>query len=101
MIAAKDKWAWMTEKKNWLKDNRWPEDLESLQPFVEEAGIPAPEAPVRACFRYISNRTLLLEHKGALAARLPIGSGEIVSANVHVVQKRLQISGAWWKMASL
>src|SRR2546429_6019194 len=32
---------------------------------------------VRACFRYISNRTQFLDYKGALAAGLPIGSGEI------------------------
>ncbi|PYT81807.1 MAG: hypothetical protein DMG41_34435 [Acidobacteria bacterium] len=101
VIAAKDKSAWMTEKKNWLKDNRWPEVLESLQPFVEQAGIPAPEAPVRACFRYISNRTQFLDYKGALAAGLPIGSGEIESAHGYVFQKRLKISGAWWKMENL
>src|SRR5438034_8621129 len=87
----------MTEKKTWLKDNRWPEVLESLQPFVEQAGIPAPEAPVRAGFRYISNRTQFLDYKGALAAGLPIGSGEIESAHGYVFQKRLKISGAWWK----
>jgi len=91
----------MTEKKNWLKDNRWPEVLESLQPFVEEAGIPDPEAPVRACFRYISNRTQFLDYKGSLAAGLPIGSGEIESAHRYVFQKRLKISGAWWKMENL
>src|SRR5438309_9989078 len=89
------------EKKNWLKDNRWPEVLESLRPFVEEAGIPDPEAPVRACFRYISNRTQFLDYQGALATGLPIGSGEIESAHRYVFQKRLKISGAWWKMENL
>jgi hypothetical protein len=76
-IAAKDKPAWRKEKQDWLKDNRWPEVLESLRPCVEEADIPDPEAPVRACFRYIANRTPFLDYKGALAADLPIGSGEI------------------------
>src|SRR5436305_14217609 len=94
MIAAKDKWAWMTEKKNWLKDNRWPEVLESLQPFFEEAGIPARAAPVRACFRYISNRTQFLDHKGALAAGLPIESGEIEGAHAYVFHRRIKIHGA-------
>ena len=97
MIAAKDKSAWVTEKKNWLKDNRWPEVLESLRPFVEEAGIPDREAPVRACFRYLTNRSQFLDYKSALAAGLPIGSGEIESAHRYVFQKRLKISGAWWE----
>jgi len=99
VIAAKDKSAWVTEKKNWLKDNRWPEVLESLRPFVEEAGIPDP--PVRACFRYLTNRSQFLDYKSALAAGLPIGSGEIESAHRYVFQKRLKISGAWWKMENL
>jgi len=97
VIAAKDKSAWVTEKKNWLKDNRWPEVLESLRPFVEEAGIPDREAPVRACFRYLTNRSQFLDYKSALAAGLPIGSGEIESAHRYVFQKRLKISGAWWE----
>ncbi len=84
VIAAKDKSAWTKEKQDWLKDNRWPEVLESLRPFVEEAGIPDPQAPVRACFRYISNRTQFLDYKGALAAGLPIGSGEIEGPPLRV-----------------
>ncbi len=99
--CAKDKSAWRKEKQDWLKDNRWPEVLESLRPFLEEAGIPDPQAPVRACFCYLSNRTPFLDYKGALAAGLPIGSGEIESAHRYVFQKRLKLSGAWWKTENL
>jgi hypothetical protein len=31
---------------------------------------------------------------------LPIGSGEIESANRYIVQDRLKLSGAWWKISS-
>ena len=99
--CAKDKSAWRKEKQDWLKDNRWPEVLESLRPFLEEAGIPDPQAPVRACFRYLSNRTPFLDYKGALAAGLPIGSGEIEGAHRYVFQKWLKLSGAWWKTENL
>lgn len=34
----------------------------------------------------------------ALAGGLPTGSGEIESSHGHVVQKRLKIAGAWWKI---
>jgi hypothetical protein len=100
-IAGQDKKsAWMEEKKNWLKENRWPKVLESLRPFLEESSVDA-QAPVRACFRYISNRSSFLDYKSALAAGLPIGSGEIESAHRYIMQKRLKISGAWWKLENL
>ncbi|MDP2811282.1 MAG: hypothetical protein Q8O34_14150, partial [Rhodocyclaceae bacterium] len=37
---------------------------------------------------------------GALAANLPIGSGEVESAHRHVIQERLKLAGAWWKPAN-
>ena len=100
-IAGQEKAAWMEEKKTWLKENRWPEVREALRPFVEPVHIPDPEAPVRACFRYISNHSNFLDYKGALAAGLPIGSGEIESAHRYVFQNRLKIAGGWWKMENL
>ena len=101
VIAANDKLAWMEEKKDWLKDNRWKVVLEALRPFVEPAHLPDSEAPVRACFRYISNHSNFLDYKGALAAELPIGSGEIESGHRYVFQNRLKIAGGWWKMENL
>jgi hypothetical protein len=101
VIAANDKLAWMEEKKDWLKDNRWKVVLEALRPYVEPAHLPEPEAPVRACFRYISNHSNFLDYKSALAAGLPIGSGEIESGHRYVFQNRLKIAGGWWKMENL
>lgn len=100
-IVGSDKSAWMEEKKDWLKENRWKDVLETLQPFVETAHIPDAEAPVRACYRYISNRSHCLDYKGALAAGLPIGSGEIESAHRYIFQNRLKIAGGWWKIENL
>ena len=96
-----EKQAWMEEKKDGLKDNRWPELLETLRPYVEDASVRDQDAPVRVCFRYISKRSNFLDYKGALAAGLPIGSGEIESAHRYVIQNRLKIAGAWWKMENL
>jgi hypothetical protein len=77
VIAANDKLAWMKEKKDWLKDNRWKDILGALRPCLEPAHVSDSEAPVRACFRCISKHSNFLDYKGALAAGLPIGSGEI------------------------
>jgi Uncharacterised protein family (UPF0236) len=101
VIAGNDKSAWMEEQKDWLKDNRWKDVLETLRPCLEPANIPDPEAPVRACFRYLSNHSNFLDYKGALAAGLPIGSGEIESAHRYVFQNRLKIAGGWWKLENL
>jgi hypothetical protein len=101
VIAGSDKKDWMEEKKAWLKDNRWRDVLEILRPHLENETVKDPDAPVRACYRYISNRPDFLDYKGALAAGLPIGSGEIESAHRYVIQVRLKIAGAWWKMENV
>jgi len=72
-IGANDKPAWMEEKKNWLKDNRRNDVLQALRPLLEPAQLPDSEAPVRACFRYISNHSIFLDYKGAQAAGLRYG----------------------------
>jgi len=36
--------------------------------------------------------------QSAIAADLPIGSGEIESAHRYVIQERLKLSGCWWKL---
>src|SRR2546425_1743619 len=100
-VAGSDKAGWMEEKKNCLKENRWREVLQSLEPFLEDARVSDQDAPVRACHRYIENRPEFLDYEGALAANLPIGSGEIESAHRYVFQKRLKISGAWWTIDNL
>jgi hypothetical protein len=101
VVAGQDKSRWMEEKKEWLKDSRWRDVLASLRPFLEPENVLDSEAPVRACFRYISNHSNFLDYKGALAAGLPIGSGEIESAHRYIFQSRLKIAGGWWKMENL
>jgi hypothetical protein len=63
VIAGKDPSAWIEEKMDWLKDNRWQEVLEALRPSLELATLADSEAPVRACFRYISNHSRFLDYE--------------------------------------
>lgn len=100
-VAGEGKAAWLEEKKNWLRENRWSDVLQVLLPCLEEASIGDPDAPVRACYRYITNRSQFLDYKSALASGLPIGSGEIESAHRYVLQIRLKIAGAWWQIDNL
>ena len=68
---------------------------------LEAEAIESDKAPVRACHRYLSNRTDQLDYKGAIEKSLPIGSGEIESAHRYVIQQRLKLSGAWWKATNV
>ncbi len=68
-----------------------------LKAHEEEPSTPEEDAPVRQCYRYISNRRQHKNYKKALDQGLPIGSGEIESAHRYIIQKCLKIAGAWRK----
>jgi hypothetical protein len=85
---------WLKTQQNKIKEGRIEEVMTILRNCEQgEKG----DDPVRKCLRYIENRPGQFKYKEALAAELPIGSGEIESGNRSVVQKRLKIPGAWWK----
>lgn len=121
-IAAAAEHSWSSQKIEWrieqqglLKESqhqkvleamrcRLPMDWEAKQEAKktkkkskEKAEKKEEETPVEKCYRYIANRQDNLDYKYALDNELPIGSGEIESSHRHVIQKRLKISGAWWK----
>lgn len=72
--------------------------FKALRPYLEAGTVPDKAAPVRSAYRYIHNRLEQLDYKGAIAADLPIGSGEIESAHRYVIQQRLKRSGSWWSV---
>lgn len=95
--APDAKESWLERQKELMKSNHSSEVLEGLRPHLEAETVPDKNAPVRACYRYISNREGQFDYKSALEAGLPIGSGEIESAHRYVIQDRLKRPGAWWK----
>lgn len=95
-ISAEPK-GWLQQQQGRLKQNQAGAVLAELAAHLEGVEVEKSQAPVRACWRYLSNRLRYVDYQGALAADLPIGSGEIESANRSVIQARLKISGAWWK----
>lgn len=88
--------AWMEQQKRRLKRNHVAAVLKALYPYREPNSVPDQTAPTRSAYRYIDNRWHQLDYKGAIAAGLPIGSGEIESAHRYVIQQRLKRSGSWW-----
>jgi hypothetical protein len=89
--------AWRKTQQKRLKRNALALVLEELEKHLEDESAPDEEAPVRGCFRYLSNRLENLDYAGALKTELPIGSGMIESGNRHVLQARLKKPGAAWK----
>lgn len=96
-IAPLDAVSWRREQQQRLKENRLADVLSALEGCLEPVGTREEEAPVRACYRYLSNHREHLDYQSALEQGLPIGSGEIESGHRHVIQARLKLSGAWWK----
>ena len=94
ITTAPDRWRRRQQER--LKSNRVEKVMDELTPHLEEEEEEG-QAPVRACWRYLSNRLSNLDYQEAIAAGLPIGSGEIESGNRSVIQARLKRSGAWWK----
>lgn len=95
--APQESSAWLEQQKQRLKDGQVATVVEMLQPHLEADDCPEPQAPVRACYRYLNNRPGQFDYKAARQAGRPIGSGEIESAHRYVIQKRLKLPGAWWK----
>jgi hypothetical protein len=89
--------AWTATQKDYLKNNESQRVLENLKPYLEAHEIKDDKAPVRLCYRYLTNRIGQLDYKTAIDKNLPIGSGEIESAHRYIIQERLKLPGAWWK----
>lgn len=92
---------WLQVQKRRLLDGRPDRVLAALEPFLESNETADEDAPVRSAHRYLSARRNQLDYAAAVQNELPIGSGLIEGGHRHVLQKRLKISGAWWKHDNL
>jgi Uncharacterised protein family (UPF0236) len=95
-VGGDRKEAWVEVQKERLLKNQYQTVIDELADFVEPETVVEEQAPVRKCWRYLTNRTAHLDYRGAREKELPIGSGEVESAHRHVIQKRLKLPGAWW-----
>lgn len=92
---------WLDEQKRNLKTTGGLDAvLRTLGAHREPDDAADDDAPVRQCWRYLSNRQDQLDYPDALDKGLPIGSGEIESAHRYVIQRRLKLPGAWWTAAN-
>jgi hypothetical protein len=96
--CSDDPQGWYRLQKAAMKAGKVSVVLASLLPHIEAPEIADKDAPVRACHRYIRNRPGQFDYPRAIAEGLPIGSGKIESAHRYIIQERMKISGAWWKV---
>jgi hypothetical protein len=96
-IAGEKKREWLKAQQEKMKQNRATEVMRSLMEATGSHKKEAGNSAVRVCQRYLSNHEQYFDYKGALEKGLPIGSGEIEGGHRWVIQKRLKLSGAWWK----
>lgn len=94
VVAPQGNKDWLHQQQESLKQNRVSQVLRLLAPHREPEQ--QEEAPVRSAYKYIDERQQYMDYAGALAAGLPIGSGEVEGGHRHVLQQRLKIAGAWW-----
>jgi hypothetical protein len=71
---------WMTQQKDRLKTNQLPAVMSELDRFQEPETVATEQAPVRKCYRYLAHRPGQFDYQAAINANLPIGSGEVESA---------------------
>ena len=89
---------WLEEKKKELKKGGCKKIIKELKEKAAKAEKKADnDSGLVKCIKYMEKRTKYMDYKRAKESDLPIGSGEIESSHRHIVQKRLKISGAWWK----
>ncbi len=89
---------WLDESKEKLKTGKHKEVFEEIAFKYASLDNKDEDNGLIKCYRYMSKRLDSIDYQSALARGLPIGSGEIESSHRHVVQKRLKIAGAWWKI---
>lgn len=95
-----DNKTWLEAQKTNMKEGRSQDVLQALAQHVEPQDIADEDAPIRRCYRYIKNRPGQFNYKEAIKNDMPIGSGEIESGHRYVIQKRLKLPGAWWKIGN-
>lgn len=89
---------WFETQKRQLLEGDLEALFKELKAHLESDELSDADAPVRRAYRYLQNRMDALDYKQSLEQNLPIGSGLIESGHKHVLQARMKIPGAAWKI---
>lgn len=95
---ALDSKGWLEEKKKMMKAGEHKKVFCELKTRLSQLEGAPEDNGLAKCVRYMEKRLAYMDYALAQQKELPIGSGEIESSHRHIVQKRLKIAGAWWKI---
>jgi hypothetical protein len=109
LLGENKKSFWLKQQQRRLKANKTSEVIKEitrlegieklkLAAMAKRTSATKEEQPASSCKRYLENRLQYLDYRTALKTGLPISSGETESGHRWVIQARLKIAGAWWKM---
>jgi len=95
---------WMDQQHQSLRESKIQSVIKKLEELKMKSDKPENAVQERSAretaLHYLREREGQFDYKGALDKKLPIGSGEVESGHRHILQKRLKIPGAWWRLES-
>lgn len=99
-MAGEKKQEWLKRQQEKMKENRADEVIKTLMGASASQDKQGSDSAVLVCQRYLANHEKYFDYRSALERGLPIGSGEVEGGHRWIIQKRLKLSGAWWKEES-
>ena len=89
---------WLETQKSSLRESEAKDVIRALEILKTTQTKDQEINAIESAIKYLTNRIDQLDYKEAIKRNLPIGSGEVESAHRHILQKRLKIPGAWWRL---
>lgn len=91
--------AWAKDQGNLMKIGKTSEVISKLEQHIKYETQPEDHiCEAEICYNYMIRRLNQFNYKEALASDLPIGSGKIEGGHKSVIQRRLKIPGAAWRV---
>jgi len=97
-LTDKERKCWFETQKESLLASRVKTVLATLGDLAEAKDGEDENEPITTTISYFKKRENQFDYADAIRRELPIGSGEVESAHRHILQKRLKIPGAWWRL---
>jgi hypothetical protein len=97
-MQSAERKSWLDVQKQSLRNSDSQAAINALRRLHAGHDEPDEGSPVGAAIQYLQKRQHQLDYREAIRKDLPIGSGEVESAHRHILQKRLKIPGAWWRL---
>ena len=97
-MEAQERKNWLETQKQSLRASEVKTVISALESLTSKENANDESTPITSAISYLEKREHQLDYQDAIRRDLPVGSGEVESAHRHILQKRLKIPGAWWRL---